>query len=263
MKDQLSDGLSRPTMVVRKIKAKSILNKSKIFDYCLNPYTGCQLKCRYCYARLFIPRYSGHKEPWGEFVDVKINAVELLKRQLQRAKKGTVWISSVCDPYQPLEAKFKLTRGCLEQLLEKQFPVIIQTKSTLVLRELDLFKQFEAIEVGFTIATADEKVAKLFEPLASPVQERIKALNTIHSQGIRTFAFIGPLLPGNPEELVTQLAGKVDYVYIDRMNYPASIRTYFQRLGWEKALKDSFFREYKDYLVRTLKKHKIDFEVLF
>jgi len=228
-------------MVVRKIIAKSILNKSKIFDYCLNPYTGCQMGCRYCYARLFMPRYSGHKEPWGEFVDVKINAVELLRQQLQRAKKGTVWISSVCDP----------------------FPVNVQTKSILVLRELDLFKQFEAIEVGFTIATADEKVAKLFEPMASPVQERIKALNTIHSQGIRTFAFIGPLLPGNPEELVTKLAGKVDYVYIDRMNYTASIRNYYQRLGWEKALKDGFFREYRDRLVRELKKHQIVFEVLF
>lgn len=250
-------------MVVCKIKAKSILNKSKIFDYCLNPYTGCQMGCRYCYARLFMPRYSGHKEPWGEFVDVKINAVELLRQQLQRAKKGTVWISSVCDPYQPLEAKFKLTKGCLEQLLKKQFPVNIQTKSTLVLRDLDLLKQFEEIEVGFTIATADEKVTKLFEPMASPVQERIKALNIIHSQGIRTFAFIGPLLPGNPEELVTKLAGKVNHVYIDRMNYTASIRNYYQHIGWENALKDGFFREYRDRLVRKLKKYKIAFEVLF
>ncbi len=250
-------------MIIRKIKAKSILNKSKIFDYCLNPYTGCQMGCRYCYARLFMPRYSGHKEPWGEFVDVKINAVELLRQQLQRAKKGTVWISSVCDPYQPLEAEFKLTRGCLEQLLEKQFPVNIQTKSILVLRDLDLLKQFEAIEVGFTIATGDEKVAKLFEPQAPPVKERIKALKTIRTQGIRTFAFLGPLLPGKPEQLVDRLAGKVDYVYIDRMNYASSIRSFYKRLGWERALKDNFFREYRDRLVQELEKQEMVFEVLF
>jgi DNA repair photolyase len=250
-------------MIVREIKAKSILNKSKIFDYCLNPYTGCQHNCRYCYARLFMTRYSGHQEPWGEFVDVKINAVKLLRGQLQRAKKGTVWISSVCDPFQPLEAQYKLTRGCLKELLKKQFPVNIQTKSTLVLRDLDLFTQFKSIEVGFSIATDDEKAARLFEPRASPVKERINALHTIRDAGIRTFAFIGPLLPGNPENLIDNLAGKVDYVYIDRMNYIGSIQSFYRRLGWDKALKDSFFRQYRDRLVSALKQKGIDHRALF
>jgi len=97
-------------MKVQEITAKSVLNPSKIFDFCLNPYTGCAIGCRYCYARLFMKRYSGHHEPWGEFVDAKVNAPELLKKQLTRTKKGAVWISSVCDPYQPLEAKYRLTR---------------------------------------------------------------------------------------------------------------------------------------------------------
>ena len=114
---------------VTEIQAKSVLNKSKIFDYCINPYTGCQIRCRYCYASLFMRRYSGHREAWGKFVDAKINAPSVLERQLQRAKKGTVWISSVCDPYQPLEAKYQLTRLCLEELVKKQFPINIQTIS--------------------------------------------------------------------------------------------------------------------------------------
>ena len=149
-------------LAVKETQAKSILNKSQIFDYCVNPYTGCQVNCRYCYARLFMKRYSGHKEPWGEFVDVKINAPEVLRKQLQRAKRGTVWISSVCDPYQPLEAKYELTRRCLKELLEKQFPVNIQTKSKLVLRDMDLLTEFKEIEVGFTITTSDEKIAETF-----------------------------------------------------------------------------------------------------
>jgi DNA repair photolyase len=250
-------------MIVRQIKAKSILNKSKVFDYCVNPYTGCQHNCRYCYARLFMPRYSGHQEPWGEFVDVKINAVQVLRRQLQRAKKGIVWISSVCDPYQPLEAKYKLTRGCLRELLKNQFPVYIQTKSTLVLRDLDLLKEFESIEVGFSIATGDEKVARLFEPHASPIKERIHALETIHDASIRTFAFIGPLLPGNPETLINNLDGKVDHVYIDRMNYASSIRNLYKRLGWEKALQETFFKQQRDRLIHTLKQKGIDHQALF
>ena len=176
-----------------------------------------------------MPRYSGHKEPWGEFVDVKINAVQLLRRQLKRAKKGTVWISSVCDPYQPLEAKFKLTRGCLKELLLVQFPVNIQTKSTLVLRDLDLFTQFKCIEAGFSIAAGDEKAAQLFEPHASSIKERIKALETIHSQNIRTFAFIGPLLPGNPE----------------------------------RALQETFFKQQRDRLVHALEQKRIGCKALF
>jgi DNA repair photolyase len=210
-----------------------------------------------------MPRYSGHKEPWGDFVDVKINAVDLLRKQLERANKGTVWISSVCDPYQPLEAKYRLTRGCLEELLKKQFPVHIQTKSKLILRDLDLLQQFLRIDVGFTIATDDEKVAKLFEPQASPVKERMAALEAIHDEGIRTFAFIGPILPGNPEKLVEDLAGKVDNVYIDRMNYTHSIQNFYRYHGLDEALKERFFKEYKDRLVRELKNKKIRFEVLF
>ena len=248
---------------VKEVKAKSILNKSKIHDYCLNPYTGCEHNCTYCYARLFMRRYSGHKEQWGEFVDVKINAPELLKKQLERAKKGIVWISSVCDPYQSLEAKYKLTRQCLKELLKKQFPVNIQTKSKLVLRDLDLFLQFEEIEVGFTIATDDERIAKLFESGASSVKERLNALEKIHSKGIKTFAFVGPLLPGNPEKLVGFLEGKTDNIYIDKMNYLYTIRRFYQQHGLEEATTDKFFLEYKERLMNELKKRKMKFEVLF
>ena len=250
-------------MNIREIEAKSILNQSKIFDYCINPYTGCQVNCRYCYARLFMRRYSGHKEPWGEFVDAKINAPEVLKKQLERAKKGTVWVSSVCDPYQPLEAKYELTRRCLKELAKSQFPVNIQTKSKLVLRDLNLFREIEQIEVGFTITTNDEAIAKLFEPSAAPVNERLKALERIHSSGIKTYAFIGPLLPGNPEKLVADLYGLVNKVFIDRMNYLSSIRGFYRQVGLESAMEDEFFLEYKTRLTSELKKRKMEFEVVF
>ena len=248
---------------VKEVKAKSILNKSKIFDYCLNPYTGCEHNCTYCYASLFMRRYSGHKEPWGEFVDIKINAPDLLKKQLERARKGTVWISSVCDPYQPLEAKYKLTRQCLKKLIVNQFPVNVQTKSKLVLRDLDLLLQFEEIEVGFTISTDDERIAKLFESGASSVKERLDTLEKIHSKGIRTFAFVGPLLPGNPEKLVGLLEGKTDKIYIDKMNYLYTIRRFYHQQGLEKATTDKFFIEFKERLINELKKRKMKFEVLF
>ena len=248
---------------VKEINAKSVLNKSKIFDYCVNPYTGCQIGCRYCYARLFMRRYSGHKEAWGEFVDAKINAPEVLKKQLERAKRGTVWVSSVCDPYQPLEEKYKITERCLKELAKKQFPVNIQTKSKLALRDLDVFQEFEEIEVGFTIATDDERVARQFETRASTVKERLEVLKKVHSSGIKTYAFIGPILPGNPEKLAQNLEGKVDYVYIDRMNYLSSIKGFYKQLGFERETTDRFFGEYKKRLTSELNKRKIKYEALF
>lgn len=248
---------------VEEVKAKSILNKSKIYDYCLNPYTGCEFNCTYCYARLFMRRYSGHVESWGEFVDVKVNAPLLLKKQLERAKRGTVWISSVCDPYQPLEAKYKLTRQCLKELADKQFPVNIQTKSSLILRDLDILLRFEEIEVGFTITTDDEKVAELFEPKASPVKERLRALDLIHSRGIKTFTFIGPLLPGNPEKLIELLEGKTDRIYIDKMNYISTIKGFYYQNSLMEATKDAFFHEHKHRLIKELKKRKMRYEAFF
>lgn len=250
-------------LVIKEIRARSILNKSKIFDYCLNPYTGCQHNCKYCYARLFMKRYSGHTEPWGEFVDVKVNAPELLKKQLVKARRGDIWISSVTDPYQPLEAKFELTRQCLKELVKRQFPVSIQTKSDLVLRDLDLIQEFEEIQAGFTIGTDDEKIAKLFEPNASTVRQRISALEKIHSEGIRTFAFIGPILPGNPEKLVESLAGKVDKVLIDRMNYMNSIKGFYHEHGLQYATTPEFFRDHKTRLATELRRRHMKYEAVF
>jgi DNA repair photolyase len=250
-------------LIVREVQAKSILNKSKIYDYCLNPYTGCQIACRYCYASLFMTRYSGHSEPWGEFVDVKVNAPEVLRRQLVRAKRGTVWAASVCDPYQPLEAEYRLTRRCLMELLARQFPVVVQTKSTLVVRDLDLLEKFEDIDVGFTIATEDEGMARLFEPGASTVAERLSALAILHAHGVKTFVFLGPLLPGNAERLAELVAGTADRVLIDRMNYVPTIKKFYALHGLAEYLEDGFFETQKEKLIAVLKKHKKSIEAIF
>jgi DNA repair photolyase len=250
-------------VTIREIRAKSILNKSKIYDYCVNPYTGCQVNCRYCYARLFMRRYSGHKEPWGGFVDVKVNAPELLRKQLARAKRGTVWLSSVCDPYQPLEAKYRLTRRCLAVLAEAGFPVNLQTKMTLVLRDLDIIERFQEIEVGMTLTTDDDRIARMFEPGASPVGERIAALEKIHSRGIRTFAFVGPLLPGGPEGIISALAGRVDKILVDRMNYLETVIGVYRKLGLTEAATDEFFRRQAERISREAARRGLPCEVLF
>jgi len=109
-------------MIIRETRARSILSRSKVYEYTINPYVGCQHACTYCYAR-FMKRFSGHKEPWGQFVDVKINAPDLLREEVKRKPAGRVWISGVCDPYQPIERKHELTKMCVEILIQHDWPI--------------------------------------------------------------------------------------------------------------------------------------------
>jgi DNA repair photolyase len=247
-------------MVIREIEARSILSRSKVFDYTVNPYVGCQHGCTYCYAR-FMKRFTGHKEPWGEFVDVKINAPQLLLRQIQRVPRGRVWISGMCDPYQPLEGRYQMTRKCLEILVDYGWPLTVQTKSPLVLRDLELLKKARNVEVGLTVTTADEGIRKLFEPSAPPIRERINALEKVHLSGIRTYAMIAPILPG-VEQIAVHLEGKVDYVLIDKMNYHYADWVY-RRHGLEKAGTDSFFTSKARELASIMAKKHIECQILF
>ena len=226
------------TLIVKEIQAKTILSPSKIYPYVINPYTGCEHGCSYCYAR-FMKRFTGHREPWGEFVDVKINAPDLLRGEIKKKKRKRVWVSGVCDPYQPLEATFRLTRQCLEILARNTWPVVIQTRSPLVLRDIDIIKDAQDFEVGFSVTTADERIRELFEPHAPPITDRVLALDELHKAGIRTYAMIAPVLPG-AEGLAELLKGKVDYVVIDRMNYHYADRVY-RKYGLEDKLTDDYF----------------------
>jgi DNA repair photolyase len=247
-------------MLVTEIHAKSILSKSKVSEYTINPYIGCEHNCVYCYAR-FMKRFFRHKEAWGEFVDVKVNAAELLEKEISKKKIGRVWMSGICDPYQPVEKKYKLTRKCLEILVKNNWPVTIQTKSTLVLRDMDILKKSKKVEVGFTITTADEKIGEMFEPKASPIKERIDTLEKLHLAGIRTFVMIAPILPG-AEGLPEKLAGKIDYAIIDRLNYNYADWLY-RKNNMEYAMKDEFFIQKKKEIGGKFKKAGIDCEIIF
>jgi DNA repair photolyase len=182
--------------MLHQIQARSILNKSGVpgIDYTINPYVGCQHACLYCYAD-FMGRFTGHHEPWGTFVDAKINAPEVLERQLRRAQPGAVSLSTVTDPYQPLEARYRLTRRLLEQFPGRGFQVSVLTKSSLVVRDLDVLKQISQVEVGFSLTTLDPAIARHFEPGASSPTERLQAMRNLSEAGISTWLFIAPALP--------------------------------------------------------------------
>jgi DNA repair photolyase len=216
--------LDEETCKIIEIECKSLLNKSGLADYAVNCYTGCEHGCRYCYAR-FVTRFSHPGEPWGGFVDVKVNAPAVLAREVKRKKVGRVFISSVCDGWQPVESNYRLTRQCLEILLSHGFPVSILTKNALAQRDLDLLKSKDSVELGSTLTTLDENLFRLFEPRSSPPEKRLTLLQEAKSRGIETYVFLGPLLPylSDSESSILSLLKAVkevgaDYFYVDRLN---------------------------------------------
>jgi len=247
-------------MIIKEVQVKNILSRSQVYDYALNAYVGCGHNCTYCYAR-FMKRFSGHSEPWGEFVDVKINAAELLAREIRKKKKGTVWISGVCDAYQPAEEKYRLTGRCLEILIDNGWPVVIQTKSPLVLRDIEIFKRSADAEVGFTITTADERMRRIFEPAAPPINQRIEALGILHEAGIRTYVMVAPMLPG-ADRLADKLRGNTDYALIDRYNYHHADGVY-KKYGMEWARDEMFFRQKGEELREAFEKAVIPCRKLY
>jgi DNA repair photolyase len=210
-------------LVVREVECKTVLNRSKLGDYSMNCYTGCQHACVYCYAR-FMQRFHPHPEPWGQFVDVKVNAPEALQRQLRRAKPGGVFVSSACDGWQPLERHWELTRECCRLLTEHGFKVNALTKSALVLRDLDILQPGLA-RIGTTITTLDPRFAQLWEPGASPVEDRWRIVRSAREAGLETSVMFGPLLPGlsdgqaSLDALFERAADVgVDVIWVDAMN---------------------------------------------
>lgn len=243
-------------MKTKEIFSKSILSSSKIYDYTINPYVGCQHGCSYCYAR-FMKRFTGHREPWGDFVDVKTNAPDLLKKEIEKKQKGSVWVSGVCDPYQPLEEKYKLTRRCLDILVRKDWPVVIQTRSPLVVRDMDIFKKSNRIRVCLSVTTSNDEIRKAFEPNAPSIMERLRSVESLYRNGIETYVLIAPILP-EAENLIRMLAGKVNQIIIDRMNYRHANGIY-NKHGWGEKNTGEYFDLIKNRIANDCAELGIDF----
>ncbi len=210
--------------IVNEVDCKTILSKSGLYDidFSINPYKGCQHNCSYCYARSMVERW-GEKRQWGHYVDVKMNAPKVLQKQLRRITSGSVLISSVTDPYQPIEQHFRLTRRLLSILSGTRFHIVVLTKSALVSRDIDIFQENPHWEIGMTLTTASDALRAIIEPQASPIKERLNSLRMLADAGVKTYAFLGPMLPFIFEDTLTELMDSlseaaVSYVMVDRLN---------------------------------------------
>lgn len=265
-------------MKIREIKAKSIIIRSNLpgADYVINPYTGCVHSCLYCYAR-FMKRFTGHNEPWGRFIDVKVNAADLIPENTLRYEGKQIFMSSVTDPYNPLERRYLLTRRVLKKLIPLQPDLGIQTKSDLVLRDVDLLVQFKNCEVGLTITTLEDIIRKEIEPAASSVEKRIKALEKLKYAGINTYIFIGPILPSVTDwkEIILKTKDFTDLYMFEDLNIVGTVWNSVRKWLEEKHLdlleeyrriyftKSCYWDKVSYEIKKFCREEKVDFEIYF
>ena len=210
-------------MNVSVIPARSILTKSNlpVSDYSANPYVGCSHACKYCYAS-FMKRFTNHPEEWGSFVDVK--TWPEIKHPEKYAGRE-IFLSSVTDPYQPIEAKHKRTRALLEELQGSGARISIATKSDLVVRDLDIIKTFPGARVSWSINTLDEDFRREMDNAVS-IERRLAAMKAFHDAGVRTTCFISPIFPGITDvpAIIERAKDMCNLVWLENLNLRGDYR---------------------------------------
>ena len=216
-------------MQIRQVEVKGIMTKSNlpVADFSVNPYVGCAHGCKYCYAS-FMKRFTGHTEPWGEFVDVKVWPP--IKNPAKYAGKEA-FIGSVCDPYQPAEKDYGRTRALLEELAGSGISISIATRSDLVLRDLDLIRAFPNARVSWSINTLDEDFRRAMDRGAS-IERRLAAMKEFYDAGVQTTCFISPIFPGitDPKEIILAARDRCNLVWLENLNLRGDYRA--RILGW-------------------------------
>ena len=265
-------------------ECKSLMTKSGIasLDYAVNPYLGCTHGCVYCYAT-FMARFKNIKDEWGSFVGVKENAPEVIAKEIPRRKPGDVCFGTVCDAYQPVEERYRVTRACLEAFVGTEgFEVGILTKSDLVLRDADVLERIEAPDVGFSITCLDAGLAQVVEPGAPSPARRLAAMRELSARGIPVWGFFGPVLPtlSDSEEAIEEVLREMDragasHILVDRMNlYPkawarfrrALEQRYPERVDAVRAIKadpESYERDLSDRVKRVAASVGVEVDVCF
>jgi DNA repair photolyase len=216
---------------IQEIRSSSILTPQKFgslsdhYDYTINPYAGCAFGCSYCY----VPKFPGNHKvgEWGSWVNVKVNAPELLRKDRTKIFGSRIFFSSATDPYQYLELKYRLTRACLKELLN--YPpqhLTMHTRSHLMLQDIDLLRAFgKKLIVGISLPTDDDLIRQEFEPKAPSIMRRLELMRKLSESGVAVYASVSPLLPCDPDRLVRSIAPFTSSVWVDTMNWLEVMRS--------------------------------------
>ncbi len=218
-------------MKIKEIQVNDYLTKSNLpaSDYVINPYVGCPHGCKYCYAS-FMKRFTGHQEEWGTFIDIKRCDKKI---NLNQIKNKTVFLSSVTDCYNKMEEKYEITKDILKQLISSECYLSISTKSSLILRDIELLKQIKNVTVSMSINTLDENFKNDMDNAAS-IEKRLETLKELHNNGIYTILFMSPIFPYITEwkEIIEKSKDYIDEYWFENLNlrgqYKVSIMNYIK-----------------------------------
>jgi DNA repair photolyase len=231
------------------------------FDWTCNPYVGCTFGCTYCYA-MFLPQNRRPKEDWGRWFQAKQNAVELARRVAPKLAVQALYLSSVTDPYLPAERSLFLTRSILEAVAPHQPRLLVQTRGPLVVRDIDVLRQFHRLRVNISIPTDSEEVRQVFEPKAPPLEKRWAAAAELRWAGLAVGLCLTPLLPlADPNRFAERVAAfRPDVLVVQDFHdaegrFGADTGPTARRLlgssGWSAADYQAFRDHLRDRLARV------------
>lgn len=248
----IKSNIEEPKIIEKEIHVNDYLTKSNLpaSDYVINPYVGCPHGCKYCYAS-FMKRFTGHKEDWGTFIDIKKCDKEI---NIKKLENKNVFLSSVTDCYNKFEEKYELTRKILKQLVNANCYLSISTKSKLILRDLDLLKQMKNITVSMSINTLDEDFRKDMDN-ASSIQERLNILKELHKNGIHTVLFMSPIFPyiTNFKEIIEVSKEYIDEYWFENLNLRGDYKT--RILFYIQDKYPEFINEYNNIYIKGNKQY--------
>ena len=180
-------------VTVRYVKVKSLLSPTKLgADFVINPYVGCPHGCVYCYAACM--RGAAERgEPWGSYLDVKCPAAP---PDLAKLYRRSVLLSSMTDAYNPYEERAGVTRALLRSLVPAQPDVVIITKSALVSRDVDIFREFPRVKAVFSFSSTDDDFRRRAEPHAASPTRKLTAMKTLRGAGVEVGVMAAPIFPG-------------------------------------------------------------------
>lgn len=239
-------------VIEKHIQVNDYLTKSNLpaSDYVINPYVGCPHGCKYCYAS-FMKRFTGHKEDWGTFIDIKQCDKKI---NINKLKNKRVFLSSVTDCYNQFEEKYELTRNILKQLVDIDCELSISTKSKLILRDLDLLKQMKNLTVSISINTLDENFKNDMDN-ASSIQERLHTLKELQDNRIYTVLFMSPIFPyiTNFKEIIEVSKEYINEYWFENLNLRGDYKTKILFYIQEKY--PEFIDKYNDIYIKGNKQY--------
>ena len=248
--------------VITEKPTGSILTRASGFmsdyDYTLNPYSGCSFACSYCYAAFF-SRDVELQNSWGQWVQAKTKAVDVLRHMRTNLAGKSVYMSSVTDPYQPIERRLGLVKDLLPILADRGVRLVVQTRSPLVTRDIEVFKRFKHIRVNMTVTTDSRQVQSAFEPQCPTSEKRLRAITQVHEAGINCSITMTPLLPvAHPLAFAKRLRDTgiqhfvVQPFHAERGRFVAGTRERAMRLTQEMGWDEIAYRKTVDVLRANL-----------